>query len=395
MNLRYISFRFPGYFLEQKITLRYKRFTDKNSQVSRLDNFADEFIRAVKQKKNPSICGLDPLVSSLPPKIKDRHRHLNSPEGVADAILEFNMDIIDAVCDIVPAVKPQMAYYEKYGIPGLRAFQQTVSYARSKGLVVIEDAKRNDIGRTAQQYADGHIGEVGLLDETSIPMFDVDCMTVNAYLGSDGVKPFLGYCGNGKGIFVLDKTSNDSSSELQDRLVLLTMDESLRIDERLRGKGLGLDDLPAFKNYENMIARIRSNEADVAPLYVVMARLIDKWGSAPEFVGENGYSSVGAVVGATYPEEAKVLRELMPHAILLGPGYRTQGGTGEDAANLFNDDGFGAGVNNSSGMTFAYQKKPFSAFYGPNEFADAARIAAQRMKEDIVGALQKAGKWDL
>jgi orotidine-5'-phosphate decarboxylase len=287
---------------------------------------------------------------------------------------------------------------------------QTVKYAKSKGLIVIEDAKRNDISKTAEQYADGHLGEVELLDGRKIKVFDMDGITVTPYLGSDGINPFINYCKAGKGIFVLDRTSNKSAAELQDRLVLLEPEEIELINSRLEGSGLTLFDLPVMKQHKGKVIVVLNFVADkelidsfelkydylpIAPNYAVMALLIDKWGSAQEAMGQKGYSSVGAVVGATYPTEARILRKLMPRTPFLGPGYGGQGATGEDAQNLFNEDGFGAGINNSSGLDYAYKKKPWSEEYGPNRYAEATRAAAIAMRDDIVGALRKHGKWHL
>lgn len=369
-----------------------------------MTNFADRLIAAISEKKNPSCVGLDPRIGSIPEHIRNRAMRCygNTPRAVADAIIDFNTIIIDAVHDIAPAVKPQMAFYEQYGPDGIEAFMRTCEYAKKQGLlIVIEDAKRNDIGSTAEAYADGHIGYVELIAGPKVPMFDVDDITVTPYLGSDGVKPFARYCEtNGKGVFVLDKTSNPSAADLQDRIVLLDGWEGELMDERLEETDLSIYDLPAMEKFRKedtdwgaVVHGIKKRPADKAPNYAVMALEIDKWGSGLE--GEGGYTPVGAVVGATYPAEADIIRKLIPHGILLGPGYGAQGAGGEDAAHLFNEDGFGAIINSSRGIIFAYTKEPYKNQFPPEKFGDAARAAAIGMRDDIVGALKKVDKWHL
>jgi orotidine-5'-phosphate decarboxylase len=357
------------------------------------ENFADRLISAIKEKKNPSCVGLDPRLESIPKHIKDRAKRCygNTTMAVADAFVDFNTIIINAVHEIVPAVKPQMAFYEKYGPDGVEAFQRTCEYAKKQGLVVIEDAKRNDIGSTAQAYADGHLGHAEMFSLKQIPIFDVDAITVTPYLGQDGIKPFVKYCVYDKGIFILDRTSNPSAADLQDRMVLLDKDEIELLAEKLEGTGLSLLDLPVMKK-----RNIRGKNK--APNYVVMALNIDKWGSESpdpkfELMGKNGYTPVGAVVGATYPTEADVIRKIIPEGFLLGPGYGAQGATGDDASHLFNEDGFGAIINSSRGIIFAYTKEPYKNVFLPTMFGDAAREAAINMREDIVGALKKVDKW--
>lgn len=315
------------------------------------DNLADRLLYAIDDKKNPSVVGLDPRLWRIPDHLKQKAKEEtdNPFKAAGKAILEFNKGIIDAIHDIVPAVKPQVAFYEKYGAEGIKAFKETIDYAKNKGLIVIEDVKRNDIGSTAKAYASAHLGEVDIIDG-KIPSFDGDMVTVNPYLGSDGIDPFLDICKeNSRGIFVLDKTSNPSSSELQD---LVTKDDK--------------------------------------KIYEVMAELINEWGE--DLVGERGYSSVGAVVGATYPEEAERLREIMHNNLFLVPGYGSQGGTADDVIPCFNEDGYGAIVNSSRGIDYAYEKEPFSDRYGPEEFDEASRKAALVMKEDIMDSLERGGK---
>jgi orotidine-5'-phosphate decarboxylase len=256
-------------------------------------------------------------------------------EGAAEAIIDFNMGIIDAISDIVPAVKPQIAFYECYGHQGFRAYEETVRYAQEKGLLVIGDAKRNDIGSTAEAYAQGHLGSVDVFGSTQ-KTIDVDCMTVTPYLGTDGIKPFTKVCEEeGKGIFVLVRTSNPSADEIQGQPI-----GDHLMDEHV-------------------------------------ATLVEGWGR--ELIGDSGFSSVGAVIGATYPEEARVLRNIMPNQIFLVPGYGAQGGGADDVKYAFHKNGTGAIVNSSRGIIFAYQKKE-----KPGEaYADAAREAAMAMKEDL------------
>jgi orotidine-5'-phosphate decarboxylase len=311
--------------------------------------FADRLMDTIEKKQNPSDVGLDPRFESIPESIRNEQRgkYGETFEAVGASIYEFNRGIIDAVKDIVPAVKPQMAFYEQYGYHGVKAFMDTAEYARKSGLIVIGDVKRNDIGSTARAYSDGHLGTVEFWNGQRAKSFDVDAITVNAYLGSDGVKPFVEDVKNhSKGIFVLVKTSNPSSGELQD---LVT----------------------------------QGGETN----YVVMARNVHAWGDGTQ--GERGYQSVGAVVGATYPKDAEVLRGVMPKSYFLVPGYGAQGGGAADAMPSFNKDGYGAIVNSSRGIIFAYQKGPFKR--APEEYAAAAAASAQAMKDDLTKAMKEAG----
>ena len=262
-------------------------------------------------------------------------------EGAAEAIWQFNKAIVDATYDLIPAVKPQIAMYEQFGVPGLAAFAKTCEYCKSKGLVVIGDIKRGDIGSTSAAYAVGHLGKVQV-GSKKYAGFDEDFATVNPYLGSDGVKPFIDVCKEeNKGIFVLVKTSNPSSGEFQDQLV------------------------------------------DGTPLYELVARKVNEWGE--ECMGDV-YSNVGCVIGATYPEMGKTLRKLMPKTYILVPGYGAQGGKAEDLVHYFNADGLGAIVNSSRGIIAAYKQDKYAKF-GAENFADASRQAVIDMREDINGAL--------
>ena len=272
-------------------------------------------------------------------------------EGAAEAIWQFNKGIVDAVCDLIPAVKPQSAMYEQFGVPGMAAFKKTIDYCHEKDLVVIGDVKRGDIGSTSEAYAVGHLGKVQV-GSSSYSGFDEDFVTVNPYLGSDGVNPFIKVCREEKkGIFVLVKTSNPSSGELQDRLV---RDEKHSVDR---------------------------------PVYEIVGEQVAAWGNdcMPE---EGEYSYIGAVVGATYPEQGRVLRRLMPNAFILVPGYGAQGGRGADLAHFFHKDGLGAIVNSSRGIIAAYQQEMYS-HYGEKAYADASRAAVLAMREDIMSALHQ------
>ncbi len=315
-------------------------------------NLADRLLDAIDDKKNPSVVGLDPRINRIPDHIKEEASdRADTPfEAVRYSFEEFNKSIIDEIKDIVPAVKPQVAFYEQYGSHGMKAFEETIDYAKDKGLIVISDVKRNDIGSTAEAYASAHLGEVERINREFTCSFDSDMMTVNAYLGTDGVEPFLDVCKKyGKGIFILVKTSNPSSGELQDKKI------------ECEGK-----------------------------VYELMAELVKGWGD--DLVGSRGYSSVGAVVGATYPEEAENLREMMKKAIFLVPGYGAQGGTADDIIPCFNDDGYGGIVNSSRGIIFAYEREPYSETFGEEKFAKASRQAALDMKDDIRKSLEKGKK---
>ncbi|MBQ8198514.1 MAG: orotidine-5'-phosphate decarboxylase [Lachnospiraceae bacterium] len=297
------------------------------------------------QKTNaPIVVGLDPMMKFIPEHIMKKAfaEYGETLEGAAEAIWQYNKGIVDAVCDLIPAVKPQIAMYEQFGIPGLVAFDKTVKYCKEKGLVVIGDIKRGDIGSTSAAYATGHLGKVQV-GSNSFYGFDEDFVTVNPYLGSDGVKPFIDVCKEEKkGIFVLVKTSNPSSGEFQDRLI------------------------------------------DGKPLYEWVGQQVDAWGA--DHMGD-AYSYVGAVVGATYPEMGKVLRDIMPKSYILVPGYGAQGGKGKDLVHFFNKDGLGAIVNSSRGIIAAYQSDAYKEKFAPENYADASRAAVLDMIDDIAGAL--------
>lgn len=311
----------------------------------------NRLISRIKKTNAPIVVGLDPMLKYVPGHLKQAAfaRYGETLEGAAEAVWQYNKGIVDAVCDLVPAVKPQIAMYEQFGIPGLAAFKKTVDYCKEKGLVVIGDIKRGDIGSTSEAYAVGHLGKVEV-GSGGCYGFDEDFATVNPYLGSDGVRPFLKVCAEEKkGIFVLVKTSNPSSGELQDRLV----------------KGDGGD----------------------RPLYEIVGEQVDAW--CRECMPDEGdYSYVGAVVGATYPEQGRILRKMMPKAFILVPGYGAQGGKGADLVHFFNEDGLGAVINSSRGIIAAYQQEQY-ARYGAEGYAEASRAAVLDMREDIAAALDK------
>ncbi len=304
----------------------------------------DKLISKIQKTGAPIVVGLDPMMKFVPEQIKKRafQECGETLEGAAEAVWQFNKGIVDAICDLVPAVKPQVAMYEQFGVPGVEAFRKTVNYCKEKGLVVIGDVKRGDIGSTSEAYAVAHLGRVQVGSQ-AYRAFDEDFATVNPYLGSDGVKPFLKVCKEEKkGIFVLVKTSNPSSGEFQDRLV------------------------------------------DGKPLYQLVGEQVAAWGE--ECMGSGSYSYVGAVVGATYPEQGRIMRKVMPKAFILVPGYGAQGGKGSDLVPFFNEDGLGAIINSSRGIIAAYQQEQY-AKYGAENYADASRAAVLAMKEDIAQAL--------
>ena len=281
----------------------------------------NQLISKIKETNAPIVVGLDPMLKYVPEYIRQQAyaEYGETLEGAAEAIWQYNKGIVDAVYDLIPAVKPQVAMYEQFGIPGMIAFKRTVDYCKEKGLVVIGDIKRGDIGSTSEAYAVGHLGKVRIGDK-SYAGFDEDFVTVNPYLGSDGVKPFTSICaGEKKGIFVLVKTSNPSSGEFQDRLI------------------------------------------DGKPLYELVGEKVRDWGA--ECMPESGdYSYVGAVVGATYPEQGKLLRKVMPHTFILVPGYGAQGGKGSDLVHFFHEDGLGAIINSSRGIIAAYQQEKYAGY---------------------------------
>lgn len=304
----------------------------------------NKLVSKIQKTNAPIVVGLDPMMKMIPEHITKKafEEYGETLDGAAEAIWQFNKEIVDHIYDLVPAVKPQIAMYEQFGIPGMIAFKKTVDYCREKDLVVIGDIKRGDIGSTSAAYATGHLGKVQV-GSKSYYGFNEDFATVNPYLGSDGVNPFIDVCKEEKkGLFILVKTSNPSSGEFQDQTV--------------NGK----------------------------PLYELVGEKVAEWGES--HMGES-YSYIGAVVGATYPEMGRVLRKVMPKAYILVPGYGAQGGKGADLVHFFNEDGLGAIVNSSRGIIAAYQAEEYAGF-GAKNFAEASRQAVIDMRQDIASALE-------
>ncbi len=304
----------------------------------------NKLIDKIQKTKAPIVVGLDPMLAYVPEHVQQKAfaEYGETLSGAAEAIWQFNKEIVDKTYDLIPAVKPQIAMYEQFGVEGMQAYKKTVDYCKSKDLVVIGDVKRGDIGSTSAAYAVGHLGSVQVGSRVCTG-FDEDFATVNPYLGSDGVKPFIEVCKEKKkGLFILVKTSNPSSGEFQDQLI------------------------------------------DGKPLYELVGEKVAQWGE--EHMG-GSYSYIGAVVGATYPEQGKVLRKVMPKSFILVPGYGAQGGKGKDLVHFFNEDGLGAIVNSSRGVIAAYKQGTY-AKYGPENFGDASRQAVEDMIADIQGALE-------
>ena len=320
-----------------------KEFMQSEKLVTKENIMISQLIEKIKKTNAPICVGLDPMLSYVPEHVvkKSLDAYGETLEGAADAIWQFNKEIIDHTFDLIPAVKPQIAMYEQFGIEGLTVYKRTVDYCHEKGLIVIGDAKRGDIGSTSAAYAAGHLGRVQV-GSKSLSGFNVDILTVNPYLGTDGVKPFVDVCSSDdKGLFVLVKTSNPSSGEFQDRLI------------------------------------------DGKPLYEWVAAKVEEWGAG---CMDGEYSNVGAVVGATYPEMSEILRKLMPHTYFLVPGYGAQGGTAADLKHCFNQDGLGAVVNSSRGIIAAYKQEKYKNF-GPEHFGEASRQAVIDMVADISSVL--------
>lgn len=317
----------------------YTKKEDHESGKEQVIKMINKLVEQIQKKDAPVVVGLDPMLGYVPEHLTKKafEEYGETLEGAAEAIWQYNKGIVDAVYDLIPAVKPQVAMYEQFGIPGMIAFKKTVDYCKEKGLVVIGDIKRGDIGSTSTAYAVGHLGKV-TVGSKQYYGFDEDFVTVNPYLGSDGVNPFIDVCKEEKkGIFVLVKTSNPSSGEFQDRLI------------------------------------------DGRPLYEYVGEKVNEWGS--QCMGDT-YSYVGCVVGATYPEMGKILRKIMPKAYILVPGYGAQGGKASDLAPYFNKDGLGAIVNSSRGIICAYKQDKYAKF-GADHYAEASRQAVIDMIEDI------------
>ena len=308
----------------------------------------DQLIQNILEVKNPTVVGLDPDISQIPECYKKKTKKGGHPlEGIRDLIISYNKDIIDTVASLVPAVKPQIAFYEMYGSYGFSAFEQTVAYAKSKGLVVIEDGKRNDIGNTAMAYAQGHLGTVELLDGNQMAAIDTDFLTVTPFLGSESIEPFLKVCRQEKkGIFVLVKTSNSSSGEIQDVKTV---------------GGITISQM--------------------------LAQYIEA--NAKDHLGDYGYSGIGAVVGATYPEEAAQLRKLMSRSYFLVPGYGAQGGSAADIVPCFNEEGLGAIVNSSRGILYTHMTNEERKRCTKEAYLHSVYTATLKMKNEIYGILKE------
>lgn len=301
----------------------------------------DKLIEKIQQTNNPTVVGLDPRLAYVPEFIKNEayEKYGKTPKGAAEAFYMFNKEIIDAVYDLIPAVKPQVAMYEQFGAEGIESYIKTIKYAKEKGLVIIGDVKRSDIASTAEAYSNGHIGRVDV-EENKFEVYYEDFITLNPYLGYDSIEPYINNCKNyERGMFVLVKTSNPNSGQFQDLSV------------------------------------------DGKKLYEKVGELTAQWGE--ELMGTKGYSSIGAVVGATHPEQAEALRRIMPKTFFLVPGYGAQGGTAQDLKVCFNKDGLGAIVNSSRGIIAAHQNKKYKDKFGEKEFAQAARQAVLDMKADL------------
>lgn len=309
--------------------------------------FIDQLVKAIKDKRSNVVVGLDPRIESIPDIVKNKYfeQYGNTLKATAASILEFNKEIIDHVYDIVPAVKPQIAFYEQYGLEGLSTYIETCKYAKEKGLLIIGDIKRGDIGSTSRAYSNAHLGNVNINGEAH-ETFSVDSVTLNPYMGGDTLEEFIVDVKKGRGIFVLVKTSNPGSGQLQDL------------------------------------------EVEGNKIYEIVADMVNGW--AEDTLGKCGYSSVGAVVGATYPQQSKTLRERMPKTYFLVPGYGAQGGKGKDIVNCFNEDGLGAVVNSSRGIIFAYKKSEKG--YTEEKYGEASRKEALAMRDDINETLKEQGK---
>ena len=309
-----------------------------------MEKAIDRLIDKIKEMNNPTVIGLDPRYEIIPNCIKNKYSQ--DLEGASKAIIEWNKALIDNVCDIIPAVKPQIAFYEMFGMHGMYAFEETCKYAKEKGMLVIADMKRGDIGTTAKAYSNAAIGTTPIGDK-ELSVYDADFVTVNPYLGSDGVLPFVEDCEKyGKGIFILVKTSNKSSGDLQDIVT-----------------------------------------EDGEKIYEKMAQKVNEWGK--ELVGKYGYSSVSAVVGATYPEQLKELRKTMPKSYFLIPGYGAQGGKAEDIALGFDENGLGGIVNASRSLICAYKSDLWKDKYNEEQFAEATRAEAIRMRDELNAIINK------
>ena len=306
------------------------------------EHFADRLFSAVEEKQSQLVVGLDPRLDFFPESLVEEaaQRHGRTPAGACAAIVRFNSVVLEAVCEATVAVKCQIAFYERFGCAGLRAYAETLRLARDKGLIVIGDVKRNDIGSTAEAYAAAHMPAPGSSEWEAASDFHTDAITINPLFGWDGIAPFIERAaGAGCGLFALVKTSNPSSAEIQDL------------------------------------------DCGGVPLYEHLAAAVERWGEAHR--GECGYSLLGAVVGATFPEALRRLRRLMPHSIFLVPGFGAQGGSARDVAGAFDRQGRGALVSSSRGVVYAYRQEPYAHVYGMKKWQDAVAAAAEQVRRDV------------
>ena len=308
-----------------------------------MTNMMDKLIDRIRETNNPTVIGIDPKYDMIPEYIRNKYE--KNFEGVAKAIEEFNKALIDATFDIIPAVKINIAFYEMYGLEGMKVFEETCRYAKEKGMIVMADIKRGDIGSTSQAYSNAFLGRTKI-GEKEEKIYDVDFVTLNPYMGIDSVKPFIEDCKKyNKGAFIIVKTSNPSSGELQD----------LKLE-----------------NGEEVYTRV--------------AKLVEEWGA--DLVGKYGYSSISAVVGATYPKQLQDLRKIVPHTFFLIPGYGAQGGKAEDIALGFDKDGIGGIVNSSRGLMCAYKSDLWKDKYTEEDFTKATRAEAIRMRDELNSAIK-------
>ena len=312
-----------------------------------MKNLMDRLIEKIKQMNNPTVIGVDTRYELVPDCVKNKYsKDIN---GMCKAMLEYSKALIDATYDIIPAVKLQSAYFEMYGIEGIKLYKEMIDYCKSKEMLVMADVKRGDIGSTSSGYSRAYLGK-NLINEKEESIFDVDFATVNPYMGSDCVNPFVEDCKKyDKGIFVLVKTSNKSSGEIQD---------------------------------------LKTEEGE--EVYKKVARLVNSWGE--ELIGENGYSNVSAVVGATYPKQLEELREIMPHAYFLIPGYGAQGGKAEDIALGFDKNGLGGIVNATRSLMCAYKSERWQNEFSEEDYAKATRAEAIRMRDELMNAINNCHK---
>ena len=309
-----------------------------------MQNQIDRLIEKIKETNNPTVIGVDTRYDMVPDCVKNKY--FKDIKGMCSAMLEYSKALIDSTYDIIPAVKLQSAYFEMYGVEGIKLYKEMIDYCKEKDMVVMADVKRGDIGSTSAGYSKAYLGK-NTINEKEEGIFDVDFATVNPYMGSDCVNPFVEDCKKyDKGIFVLVKTSNKSSGELQD---------------------------------------LKTEDGE--EIYKKVAKLVNTWGK--DLIGQYGYSSVSAVVGATYPKQLQELRELMPHSYFLIPGYGAQGGKAEDIALGFDKNGLGGIVNATRSLMCAYKSDLWKDKFKEEDYAKATRAEAIRMRDELNNAINK------